>query len=82
MKLEYTEGCVCTSLLVDGVETVDMEEKDLKDVICKMIGHIDDVAILQQVWMKIMESMGEYKDLGHCECCGDFISEYTWEIND
>ena len=33
MKLEYTEGCVCTSLTVDGKETIDMNVEDFKSVI-------------------------------------------------
>lgn len=80
MILNYTDGCTCTSLTVDGKETIDMEENELKEVICKMVDKVDDIAILQQVWCKIVESMGEYNDLGHCECCGDWITEYTWEI--
>lgn len=34
----------------------------------------------QNVWMSLIEHLGEYKDLGHCECCGDWISNYTLEI--
>ena len=35
MKLEYTDGCICTSLTVDGKETVDMSKEELKEVIFK-----------------------------------------------
>lgn len=80
MKLEYTEGCVCTSLTVDGVETVDMDINDLKKVICKLVERETDVAELQDLWMSLMQSQGEYKDLGHCECCGDWITNYTLEL--
>lgn len=80
MKLEYTEGCVCTSLTVDGVETVDMNINDLKKVICKLVERETDVAELQDLWMSLMQSQGEYKDLGHCECCGDWITNYTLEL--
>lgn len=80
MKLEYTDGCVCTSLTVDGVETVDMKTEDLQEVICKLVKRETDIATLQQIWMNLMESQGDYKDLGHCECCGDWITNYTLEI--
>lgn len=80
MKLEYTEGCVCTSLTVDGVETVDMDINDFKKVICKLVERETDVAELQDLWMSLMQSQGEYKDLGHCECCGDWIMNYTLEL--
>lgn len=80
MKLEYTDGCVCTSLTVDGVETVDMKVEDLQDVICKLVKREKDVATLQNLWISLMESQGEFKDLGHCDCCGDWIINYTLEI--
>lgn len=80
MKLQYTDGCTYTSLEVDGKQTVDLSMKEFREVLYKMIDHIDDTAVLQSIWMNIMETMGEYKDLGHCETCGDYISEYTWKI--
>lgn len=80
MKLEYTDGCICTSLTVDGVETVDMKTEDLQEVICKLVKRETDTAILQRIWMNLMESQGDYEDLGHCECCGDWVSRFTLEI--
>lgn len=80
MRLEYTDGCVCTSLTVDGVETINLSKEEVKKILCKMINAIDDIADLQSVWMHIMRSMGEYTDLGHCEECGDYIENYKWEI--
>lgn len=80
MKLEYTDGCICTSLSVDGVETIDMKTEDLQAVICKLVKREDDISVLQDLFTSLMYSQGEYKDLGHCEQCGDFISNYTLEI--
>ena len=80
MKLEYTDGCICTSLTVDGVETADMKTEDLQEVICKLVKRETDIATLQQILMNLMESQGDYKDLGHCECCGDWITNYTLKI--
>ena len=42
MKLEYTDGCICTSLTVDGKETIDMDTKDFKEVIHKLIDKEND----------------------------------------
>lgn len=80
MKLNYTNGCTATSLTVDGVATVDMKIEDLQDVICKMVKKETDVATLQSCWKNLMESMGEYKYLGHCETCGDCIFEFTLDL--
>ena len=80
MKLEYTDGCICTSLTVDEVQTIDMNINDFRDVIHKLIDREDDIATLQSLFIDLMESQGTYKDLGHCEQCGDYISEFTLEI--
>lgn len=79
MKLEYTDGCN-TSLTVDGVETIDMKIEDLQDVICKLVKRETDVAELQDLWMSLVQSQGEYKYLGRCDECGDWASNYTLEI--
>ena len=80
MKIEYTDGCICTSLTVDGKETAYMTPEEIKVSIRAMLDRETDIATLQDVWMSLIEHLGEYKDLGHCECCGDWISNYTLEI--
>ena len=80
MKLEYTDGCVCTSLTVDGKETIDMDTKDFKEVIHKLIDNENDLGTLQHIWIVLMEQQGKYEDLGHCPDCGDYITRYTLEI--
>ena len=80
MKLEYTDGCTCTSLTVDGVETVDMSPDSLKEVIYKLINNESDFGTLQSIWMDLVTSQGDYEDLGKCEECGDWITRYTLEI--
>lgn len=52
MKLEYTDGCICTSLTVDGKETADMTSEEIKvsitsyarqgDRFCGSSRHMDD----------------------------------------
>ena len=80
MKLEYTDGCVCTSLTIDGKETIDMDVEDFKSVIHKLIGNENDLGTLQHIWIVLMEQQGKYEDLGQCEECGDYITKYTLEI--
>ena len=80
MKLEYTDGCICTSLTVDGKETVDMSKEELKEVICKLLDKETDLGVLQDIWRDLVTSQGEFEDLGHCEECGDYITRYTLEI--
>lgn len=80
MKLEYTDGCVCTSLTVDGKETVDMSKEELKEVICKLLDKESDLGVLQDIWRDLVMSQGEFEDLGHCEECGGYITRYTLEI--
>ena len=80
MKLEYTDGCICTSLTVDGKETVDMSKEELKEVICKLLDRESDLGVLQDIWRDLVTSQGEFEDLGHCEECGDYITSYTLEI--
>ena len=80
MKLEYTDGCICTSLTVDGKETADMTSEEIKVSIQAMLDREIDFAVLQDISTTLIESQGEYRDLGHCEECGDWISNYTLEL--
>lgn len=69
MKINYTSGCICDSLTIDGKESADLSPKVIKDAI----------ATLQDILTTVAET-GEYEDLGHCEQCGDWITSYTLEI--
>ena len=80
MKLKYIEGCICTSLTVDGKETVDMDIDSLKKVVNKLIDRETDFGVIQDIWTNLVESQGECEDLGQCEECGDFITKYSLEI--
>ena len=80
MKIESVTGCTCDSLTIDNVETVDMDKEAIKDVIKKLINREDDLGILQSILIDLVESQGEFEDLGHCDQCGDWITKYTLEI--
>ena len=80
MKIESVTGCTCDSLTVDNVETVDMDKEAIKDVIKKLIDREDDLGTLQSILTDLVEIQGDFKDLGHCEQCGDWVTKYTLEI--
>ena len=80
MKLKYIEGCICTSLTIDGKETIDMDIDSLKKVVNKLIDRETDFGVIQDIWTNLVESQGECEDLGQCEECGDFITKYSLEI--
>lgn len=37
MKLDYTDGCICTSLTVDGIETIYLDIDTFRNVIKKFL---------------------------------------------
>lgn len=80
MKLEYINGCTCTSLEVDGVESIDMPLNNFKKAIHKMIDNTNDLGELQMIFTNYMELHGKHTDHGVCECCGDHIDSYSLTI--
>lgn len=80
MKLSYTDGCICTSLTVDNKETADMTPEEIKISIQAMLNRETDIGTLQSIWMNLIQSQGEFEDLGQCDECGDWITRYTLEI--
>lgn len=78
MKLTYCTGCTANTLNIDGKESIDMTNEEIKEHINKMLLKVNDIHTLQEVLIAIAEG-GEYEDLGHCETCGDWIEEYTFE---
>ena len=80
MKIESVTGCTCDSLTINGVETIDMDKEAIKDVIKKLIDREDDLGTLQSILIDLVETQGEFEDLGHCEQCGDWITKYTVEL--
>jgi hypothetical protein len=77
MELKYVTGCVCDSLTLDGVETVDLPIEELQEALLKVIKSISKEDVLQDILICIMEGQGEYK----CLQCGDTINEFTLNID-
>lgn len=62
---------MATSLDVDGVESIDMNIKDFKKVIHKIVDNINDLASLQTIFTDFVECNGKLVNEYHCDCCND-----------
>lgn len=80
MKLESVSGCICDSLTIDGIETIDLSIDKIKDTIKTLVDKEKDLGLLQSILIDFIESNGDYEDLGTCEECGDTITKYTLNI--
>lgn len=80
MELTYTDGCIATSLDIDGVENIDMNIDNFRKVIHKIVDNIDDLGELQNIFMNFVESNGELIDEYNCSCCGDYVTTYKINI--
>lgn len=83
MKIEMQRGCICDSLEINGVEEYNLNDDMRIKVYKKLFDYLmDKPEKLNYILQKIMPVLGEYKDMGECECCGDFVEKYTLEIDD
>lgn len=80
MKLEYTEGCICYGLDVDGEPFNNLEHDKKIEVFDRIFEHLDEEYGLNTMLVDILQHYGEYKHIGHCDECGDNISSFTLEI--
>ena len=81
MKIEYTSGCVVHSLTIDGVETIDLDPKEFKEKVLKVIESIDNEQLLRDFLIQAVEIMGESELIAHCDECGDYIYKDTLIID-
>lgn len=80
MKLEYTEGCVCYGLDVDGEPFNDLGEVSKVDILHSVVNALCCEYDPQNILIELLYQYGEYKHLYHCEQCGDSVCSYTLEI--
>ena len=80
MKIEYTEGCVCYGLDVDGEPFNNLDHDKKIEVFDRIFEHLDEEYGLNTMLVGILQHYGEYKHIGHCDECGDNISSFTLEI--
>lgn len=80
MKIILTRGCICGSLEIDGEELTNMTLKQKKEALMKILDSLDSED-LDLVFSELTMCFGDYDcDKEPCECCGDYVETYTWEI--
>ena len=80
MKHEYTEGCTCTALSINDIDINELPIEEIRKAIVELVLQIENKEELIWEWRSLMMSIGHYEDLGHCDTCGDDISNYTVNI--
>lgn len=80
MKLEYTEGCICYGLDVDGEPFNDLNAVEKVALLHSVVTMLSVDYDIQDIMINLLQQYGEYKHVGHCDECGDNISSYTLEI--
>lgn len=82
MKLQLVNGCICDSITIDGKEEIDLTDVERQKVVDKIANwikqHPNDLNYLLQ---DLIPLYGDYEsDDKVCECCGDIVTTYTWNI--
>ena len=86
MKLKKVTGCIADSLTAefDGedIEEIDKTPEQRMQVIEKIADWMKkNPDQLNYIMQDMTESFGEYENDGRvCECCGDTVTTWTWEI--
>lgn len=86
MRLKKVTGCIADSLTAefDGedIEEINMTPEQRMQVIEKIADWMKkNPDQLNYIMQDMTESFGEYENDGHvCECCGDTVTTWTWEI--
>lgn len=82
MKLVKITGCVCDELSADEINEIDMTDEQRQetiDAICSWLKRNPDQ--LNYVMQDLIETFGDYEvSEKACECCGDHIWTWTWDI--
>lgn len=83
MELRYVSGCTAYNLTIDGVEASELPPYEIADVIRHLVGRCEDIAILQELLERLIESDKESVcDISHCDQCGDTIYNYKLRLWD
>lgn len=74
MKLDYTDGCICTSLTVDGIETIDLDIDTFRNVIKKFLtfGRDKNFAVLLECIRQLIQE-AHYAELEENEDEEEFL---------
>lgn len=80
VRFQMMEGCVCDSLTVDGKEEMDMSDDERREAL-RIIFDALEPDDLNNVLQELIPMFGDcISDDEPCECCGDYVSQYTWDI--
>jgi len=80
MKLEYTEGCVCSSLTVDDIEEYAMTDEKRLEVLEAVRRNLKP-RDLNHLLRYLATEYGDYESDGiPCECCGDIVCTWTLDL--
>ena len=80
MKIEYTEGCICYGLDVDGKPFHELGEVSKVDILHSVINVLSCEYDPQSILIDLLSQYGEYEYHYTCEDCGDSVTSYTLEI--
>lgn len=84
MKIELTEGCVCTGMYIDGTpisELTKEQQYEVRKALCEYILNHEDVFDLFRLGeIVVANADSEYSYSKPCECCGDCVETWKMEI--
>lgn len=84
MHINYTDGCICTSLTIDGVETIDFEMIELKKIIKSLLIYEKEkkTSLMKDIIMDLVEYSDNsvYAELDEPEIDGRIIV-YQVKVN-
>lgn len=80
MKITHNDFCTDDSLSVDDKPLQSKDPKFLQFLCHRLISKTKDLPMLYRTLTELVDGVGEYKDLGQCEQCGDWNAQYTVEI--
>ena len=83
MVLKLVKGCICDSMTVDDIEEIDLTDEQREKVIETIMKNLkpEDLNYLLQKTIPLF-AQEEHFDDEPCECCGDYVEEYIWTIDD
>ena len=79
IKMEITYICNDYSLNINDKEFVDIDYDKQKEICHKLVDKVSEGVLQRFIEFACIE-MGEYKDLGYCETCGEFVDKYVINI--
>lgn len=84
MKIEYTNGCISDSIMIDGEDFGNLSAWKLGAVKDKLVAFLNATELseenLQDLILWITQRYGICECVGCCETCGDSIYKETINI--